>query len=162
MSTKTTTQQTQAQSGGYNNTNTFGYAPSLPETADISALRGFKFQADPSIAFNTSQTKKQFNSSLNSPMGAKYNPAIQAAISRSGNADINARGAEQASEANQALQTQQYAQKLQLASMTAPQLVNTGSSGTSSSTGSGSGTQVQSQSPLGAIGDVGSSLIMAF
>lgn len=161
MSTKTKTEQ--STSGAYNNTNAYNYmAP--PETSDVKALRDYKFTADPSIAYNTAAAKKQFNASLDSPFSAGYNPAIKAAIQRSGNADINMRGAEQASEANQGLQTQNYAQKLQVAGMTAPQLVNTGSSGTSNSSGSGTQTVTPSMGASLAQGasDVGSSLIMAF
>lgn len=148
MSKKTTTQQTQQQqqSSAFNNTNTYNWM-TAPETADVQALRDFKFTADPRIGYTYGNARNQAANSFNNPIGGNYSPQMRDQILRSTLSDLSQREGQAYSEANQGLQGQQFAQRGALASLTAPRLVQSGSSGTGTGTSSGSGTSVQS-SPI--------------
>lgn len=140
MSKKTKTTTTQQQS--HNDVNTYGWqAP--PETADVAAVRDFKFTADPRIGYAFGDAKNQVGNSFNNPLGGVYSPQMRDSILRNSLSDLGQKEAQAYSEANQGLQGQQFAQKGLVAGMTAPRMVQTGSSGT----GTGSGTQATS-SPM--------------
>lgn len=145
MSKKTTTQQTQQQqqSSAYNNTNTYNWM-TAPENADVQALRDFKFTADPRIGYTYGNARNQAANSFNNPIGGNYSPQMRDQILRSTLSDLSQREGQAYSEANQGLQAAQFGQKGLVAGMTAPRLVQTGSSGTGTGTSSGSGTSVQS------------------
>jgi hypothetical protein len=145
--TKRKTTQTQSQS--YNNANTYGHV-TTPETADIAAMRDFKFTADPSIGNAFGSAKNQIANSFNNPIGGVYSGNMRDSILRSSLSDLGQREAMARSEANQSLQGQQFGQRAAVAGMTAPRLVQTGGSGT----GSSSGTTIQGQSPLDTIGQI--------
>lgn len=135
---KTTTTQTQNTA----NTNQYGWQ-TPPESADLQAVRDFKFTADPSIGYAFGNAKNQIANSFNNPLGGVYSGNMRDSILRSSTADLGQREAQAKSEANQQLQGSQYGQKALVAGMTAPRLTQTGSTGTSS----GTGTQ-QTSSPI--------------
>lgn len=139
---KTTQQQTQ----NYNNTNTYGWQQ-MPDTADIAALRDFQFTADPSIGYTYGNARNQLANSFNNPLGGNYSPQMRDQIQRSGNADLAQREGQARSEANQGLQSLRFGQRAAVAGMSAPRLVQTGGSGTSSA----NGTTTQSGGMLGDI-----------
>jgi hypothetical protein len=141
MSKKTKSTQTQNQN--YNNTSTYGWqAP--PETADVQAVRGFNFTADPSIGYAFGSAKNQIANSFNNPMGGTYTPQMRDAIQRSSFSGLAQQEAQAKSEANNALQGQRFGQRMAVASLTQPRLTQTGSTGTSA----GQGTAIQSSSML--------------
>lgn len=154
MSKKTKTQQTQnqqtqgTQSSQFAHTNTYDWL-NPPDTADIQSLRDFKFTADPRIGYTYGNARNQAANSFNNPLGGAYSPQMRDQILRSTLSDLSQREGQAYSEANQQLQGAQAAQKAGVAALTAPRMVQTGSSGvgsgTSSGTSSGTGTAVQQQ-----------------
>lgn len=147
-----TNQQHQGQqSTAFQNTNTYDWMKP-PETADVQALRDFKFTADPRIGYTYGNARNQAANSLNNPLGGNYSPQMRDQILRSTLSDLSQREGQAYSEANQGLQGAQYGQRAALAAITAPRLTQTGSSGvgsgSSSGTSSGTGTSVQS-TPVG-------------
>jgi hypothetical protein len=141
VSKKTKTETKQNQS--YNNTSSYGYVGG-PSSADIDAVRNFQFKADPSIGFVYGGAKNQIANSFNNPTGGVYPPQMRDAILRSSLSDLAQKESQAKSEANHALQGQQFGQRSLVASLTAPRFVQTGSSGTST----GQGNTVQSSSML--------------
>lgn len=136
----TTTQQS------YSGTNSYGFM-TPPETEDVKALRSFEFTRDPRIGYAFGNAKNKTANSFNNPIGGVYSPQMRDAILRSKYQELAQAESQSHSEANQALQGQQFGQRAAVASMSSPRLVQTGSSGTSS------GTNVQQQQPdiLGSI-----------
>lgn len=131
--------QEQKQSQSYNNSTSYGWQ-TPPESADVAALRGFKFQADPSIGNAFGSAKNQIANSFNNPIGGLYSGNMRDSILRSSLSDLSQKEAMARGEANSALQGQRFGQAATVASMTAPRLVTTGSSGS----GTGQSTAVQS------------------
>lgn len=144
---KTTTTQTGTQSGTQSgaSTNTFGYMQP-PDTPDIQGLRGFEFQSDPSSPYRTARAHESLHNSYLNPYGAYTTPAIRDAALRTGDMNINQQAGQQSAEDNYNLQGQRYGQRLALAGMTAPQMVQTGGSYSGNSSGMSSGTGTSQQS----------------
>lgn len=139
MPKKKATQQTQ-QNTSFNNTQTYGWQ-TPPESADVEALRGFKFQADPSIGFAYGSAKNQIANTFNNPAGGYYTPQMRDAILRSSLQALGQQEAAAKSQAYNETQGQRFGQAATLASLTAPRMVTTGSSGTGTSTGTATATQ---------------------
>jgi len=139
--TKKKQQTQQTQNTSYNNTNTYGWQ-TPPESADVQAVRDFKFSADPRIGYTYGNARNQAANSFNNPLGGVYSPQIRDQISRSMISDLGQKEAQAYSEANQGLQGQQLAQKSLVAGLTQPRMVQTGGSGTG--TMAGNATQTQS------------------
>ena len=103
-----------------------------PDSADIAAYRDYKPQVDPTIAHGAAASRNRLNSSFINPLGGFSTPQRDEAIRRAGNRDID----QQASQAFRAgaydVNQQRGGQLAGLAALTAPRLVQTGSSGTSS------------------------------
>lgn len=151
---KTTTNQTQNQSQNtqFNNTASYGeYKPT--DTADISAFRDFRPQADPGIAAQYGAERNRLNQSFINPLGGQYSPHIADAIKRSEGRDISQRESQAFREGAYDVNNQRAGQLGSLAALTAPRLIQTGSSGTGSGTSTGSmqGTQVQGNNLFGDI-----------
>lgn len=125
---------TQNQNTGYTNTANYGQiAPN--DTPDIQAYRNYRPEVDPSIAFGASSARNRLNSSFINPLGGNYSATMQDAIKRSGNREID-QDASQAFRAGQYDVNQQRGGQLgALAGLTAPRIVQTGSSGTGTSSG---------------------------
>jgi hypothetical protein len=141
VSKKQTTTQNQQQN--FNNTSTYDWMKH-PGSADIDAVRNFKFTADPRIGYAFGNAKNQAANSFNNPLGGVYSPQMRDSILRSSLSDLAQKEGQAYSEANQGLQGQQFSQRALVANMTTPRLVQSGSSGT----GNSSGTTVQSGSML--------------
>lgn len=127
---KAETKQTQS----FNNTNSYGFM-TPPDTGDIAALRDFKFNVDPSVGYAYGSAKNQIANTFNNPAGGNYTPQMRDAILRSQYAQLAQGEAGARSEAAQALQGQQFGQRAAVAGLTAPRMVQTGSSGTGQSQG---------------------------
>jgi hypothetical protein len=148
---KTKTDQTQSQN--YANTNT--YSQIAPEdTADIKAFRDFRPQTDPGLAAQYGNAKNQLTSSFNNPLGGYATAGMRDAQQRTGLRNLN-------QDESQAFRSGAYDQNQQrlgqvssLAALTAPRLVQSGSSGSGNMTGSS--TQVQSGDLLGQLIGAGS------
>lgn len=142
-------------------TNTYAYVPP-PITSQQSAydehIKSAYDTADPSIAYNFANQRESLNNTFNNPFGANVSPEVQQAIQTAGNeASYQAQG--------QAMREDVFNRKqgkttalAGSASMTAPQLVQTGGS----STGSMVGTQTTPIGPslIAAAGNVGSAALM--
>lgn len=139
MSRRTTTQQ-QQQTTHHANTNTYGYMPG-PGSADIDTLRNFQFTVDPSIGYVYGNARNQAANSFNNPLGGVYSPQMRDSILRSTLSDLTQREGQARSEAYQQTQGARFGQVATVAGLTAPRLVQTGSSGSSSGTSQGSTTQ---------------------
>lgn len=151
--------QTQTQQQSFNNQASYGWQQT-PDTKDIEALRGFQFQADPRIPYTFARQRQQLHESYHNPMGGYSTPQIRDAALRAGDEDSSQNEAQAYREENFGRQALEYGKLGQVASLTAPRLTQTGSSGT----GSGSSTIVQQESPLNSImqgaAGMGSALLM--
>lgn len=91
-------------------------------------------------------------------MGGYTTPQIRDAIRRSGQRELLQMGGQQTREGAYDVNRLNQSKNLALAGMTAPRLVNTGSTSTSTGTQSGTGTVTQSQNPFGTALQVGASM----
>lgn len=126
---KSQTQQNQA----FNNTASYDWKQT-PDSPDIEAYRSYRPQVDPTIAHGAAAARNRFNASFINPLGGFSTPQRDEAIRRAGNRQID----QDASQAFRAgaydVNQQRGGQLAGLAALTAPRLVQTGSSGTSSGT----------------------------
>lgn len=126
---KSQTQQNQA----FNNQASYDWKQT-PDSPDIEAYRGYRPQVDPTIAHGAAASRNRFNASFINPLGGYSTPQRDEAIRRAGNRQID----QDASQAFRAgaydVNQQRGGQLAGLAALTAPRLVQTGSSGTSSGT----------------------------
>jgi hypothetical protein len=135
---KTETTQTQNSNQAFNTQNAYGWmAP--PDTEDVSAFRDFRPQADPGIAAQFGAERNRLNSSFINPLGGNYSPRIMDAIKRSEGRDISQRESQAFRQGSYDVNQQRQGQLGALAAMTAPRLLQTGSSGTSSGSGTATG-----------------------
>lgn len=164
------TQQTsQSSNQATNNTNTYGYAPGA-QSPDIDAARNFQFSHDPRIPYTFSRAFERAKDTYANPLGGATTPQLRDATLRASAEDIGQQEGQAYAEEGRSLQGLEFAKLMDVASMTAPRFVQTGSSGTSSGTSTGSGTSsgtsntTQSQNPLNSIiggaSSMGSALIM--
>lgn len=135
---QSTTQNQQGSYTGnttYNNQNQYGWQQT-PDSADIQAFRAYRPQVDPSISYGAAEQKNRLNSSFVNPLGGNLTAGMRDRLQQAGNRQID-QDASQAFRAGQYDVNQQRAGQLgSLAALTAPRLVQTGSSGTGSSIGS--------------------------
>lgn len=145
----TSSKQKQTQQQSYSGTNQYGYE-TPPDTADVQAVRGFEFGVDPSIATAYGAAKNKIANQFSSPISGSYTPAMRDAILRSQYRDLAQQQAGAHSAAYADTQGSRFGQKAAVAAMTAPRLVQTGQSGSSS----GTGQQTYSPSPLSTVMDI--------
>lgn len=161
MSSKNKQQTTQTQNQSYSGTNTYGFM-TPPDTADVAAMRGFQFSADPRVPFAFGKARQGIAESYNNPLGGNVTPALRDAQMRASFEDIGQQEAQALREENYARQGLDYARTADVANMTQPRMVQTSQSGNSS--GTSSGNTVQSQGALPGIiqggSAVGSALLM--
>lgn len=130
----------------------------MPDSEDITALRGYRETLDPSIAHGYARRQSSLRNSYQNPLGQYTTPAMRDAALRSQEGDLEQEYG-QAQRVGYNDMQQRTGQRLAgLAGLTAPRLTQTGetssgsSSGTSSGTYSGqgtnSGTATQSESML--------------
>lgn len=122
-----------AQSQQYSNTAQYDWQ-NTPDTPDTAAYRNYRPEIDPSIAYGAANSRNRLNSSFINPLGGRLTGDMQDKLLRAGNRQID-------QDASQAFRLGQYdvnqqrgGQLAGLAALTAPRLVQTGSSGTGSGT----------------------------
>jgi hypothetical protein len=122
------------QNTSYSNQTNYGWQ-ATPDTKDTDALRNFTFSKDPSIGYSFARARQDLQDSYRNPIGGFYSPNMRDSEIRAGLSTLGQQEAEANSEANQQLQGQQFGQKATVASLTAPRLVQTSSSGTGAQQG---------------------------
>lgn len=131
------------QSSTSSTTNTFGFqAP--PDTADVQAMRDFKFQSDPRIGYTYGRQRNQAHESFQSPTGGYTTPQLRDATLRASDEDSAQNEAQAYREENYGRQAIDYGRLADIAQMTAPRMVQTSGSTT------GTGTS-QTSDPLGRV-----------
>jgi hypothetical protein len=166
---ETTQNQTQSQNQNYNNASTNSYSQITPnDTADISKFRDWNPQIDPGLGAQYGAAHERLHSSFINPLGGYSTPQMRDAQQRTGDRQLNQDEASAFRSGQYDVNNQKAGQLGTLATLTAPRLVQTGSTasgtGTSSGTSSGTGTTVQSGDLLGQIlggaAQVGSAALM--
>lgn len=159
---KTKTTQTQQQTGS--NTATYGYSPGA-DSADIQAQRNFEFTPDPRVGYAFARQRQQAHDSYAQPLGGYSTPQLRDAALRASDADSAQTEAQTLAEENHNLQGLKYAQKADVAQMTAPRFVQTG--GTTQQSGESSGTSQTNPGLMGYLSqgisagsNVGSAMLM--
>lgn len=139
MGDKQTTRQQQTQNQSFNTQNAYGWQ-TPNDTADVQVLRSHQFQIDPTIGYRVGGAIRRMQDSYQNPLGGYTTPQIRDATMRSQERELMQQGGQQFREGAYDVGNQQYGQKLAVAGMTAPRLVQTGSSGQQSGTSSGTAT----------------------
>jgi len=131
-----------------NTQNTYGFE-TAPDTPDIARLRNSQFEVDPGLSSQYSRQRQDLNKSFAQPLGAHLSPQVRDAQMRSGQERL---GRDEAT----ALRGGQFdANRLgferdrTVAGMTAPQLVQRGSTTSGTTTGN---TSQQGSPFMGALG----------
>lgn len=161
MSSKNKQQTTQTQNQAYTGSSTYNWM-TPPDTADIAAMRDFQFGADPRVPHTYARARSDLKESFNNPLGANMTSSLRDAILRSGYENLAQQEGQALREENYARQGLEYAKRADVAGMTQPRIVQTGSSGTSSGSSSGNVTQSQGVLPslIGGGSSVGAAMIM--
>lgn len=120
--------------------NTYGLTPG-PQSADIDAARNFQIQGDPKISYAFANARNKLEQGYNNPAGGYTNPQIRDAQIRAGQRGLAQDESQALREENVGLQGMRLGQKISVAGMTTPRVVQTGG------TSSGTGTSTTSQSP---------------
>jgi len=150
---KKTTKTTQNQTQSFNNANTYGQI-TPQDTQDTQNFRAWNPQIDPGLASQYGNAKNQFTSSFNNPLGGYQTAQTRDAQQRTGLRQLNQDEAQAFRSGSYDVNNQKAGQLGSLAALTAPRILQTGSSG--SGTGSGTSTQVQSGDLLGQLIGAGS------
>lgn len=137
--TKTTNTQSGTQSGQFGTTNTFERLPGA-ESADIDRVRNMQFRVDPTIGARVGEAQRNLKASFNNPLGGYSSPQQRDAIMRSQQREIFQQSGAQTRAGQYDVNQQNYGKNAFVAGLTAPPLVQTGSSGQSSGTSSGQST----------------------
>lgn len=120
--------------------NTFTRLPGA-SSPDIDKLREAKFDIDPGLSAEYGKARSDLNKSFQQPLGAYLSPQVRDAQMRSGNERLNRDEAEAMRKGQYDVNNMKYGRDVTVAGMTAPPLVQTGSSS--------SGTGTISQTPSG-------------
>lgn len=124
-------------------------------TADMTAVRDHKPQADPSIPHAFGRAKANLQGSFNNPLGAATTPAVREATLRAGEQELDQAQGQAERESFNDVNQQELQKKLALAGLTAPRIVQSGSSGTSTVPTPGIG-----ESIIGGAASVGSAALL--
>ena len=146
MSSRNRQQTTHTQNQAYNNTNTYDWM-TPPDTADIEAMRGFQFTADPRVPFTYAKARQNIGETYANPLGAYSTAGLRDAQTRASYEDLAQQEGQALREENYSRQGLEYAKRADVASMTQPRLTQTGGSGTSSGTAQGNTVQQNSLLP---------------
>lgn len=163
--TKQQQQQTQSHNQATSSTSTYGHVPGA-QSADIDAARNFQFSHDPRVPYAFARAYERSKETFANPLGANSTAGLRDATLRATSEDLGQQEGQAYAEEGRSLQGLEFAKLMDIASMTQPRFVQTGSTGTSSGSGTSSGTSTgqQSQSPLNALigggSSIGSALIM--
>lgn len=132
-----------SSTGAYSNTgsvsgkNIFDWQQ-MPDTPDILALRNINETVDPQLDYTYSRKKADLKSSFNNPLGGKTSAGIRDATLRSGLGNLESDYGQSRRVAFNDMQNRAAARKTNLAGLTAPRLVQSGSEETSSASGQSS------------------------
>lgn len=140
----------QTSTGTSSSTASYGYQVP-PSTPALDKLRSDTFEVDPGIAAQYGKQRADLNASFHQPTGAFLPPAVRDAQMRSGNERLGVEQANAQREGQFDVNKLNFARDQAVAGMSAPQLTQTGTSGTQQ------GTTIQSQSPWSTIAQVGAS-----
>lgn len=143
--------KTQKSTGTSQTTASYDYK-TPPSTPALDTLKSRTFEIDPGIAAQYGKQRSDLKSSFHQPNGAFLPPAVRDAQMRSGNERLGMQQAQAEREGQYDVNKLNYGRDLAVAGMSAPQLVQSGSSG------SQSGTTIQSQNPVGGIAQFGASV----
>lgn len=146
---KTTTTQNSTTSNAY------GWQVP-PDTADIAAQRGFKFQSDPRIPYTFSRAYQRAKDTYDNPTGGASTPQMRDATLRATAEDLGQEESQAYREENYGRQALEYGKLADVAQMTAPRLTQT------SGTTSGTGTQQTNPGLLNTVMQGASLGLMAF
>lgn len=138
--------QKSTQNTSFNNTSSYGWQET-PEPEGSKAVRDFTFTKDPVIGYSFARARQDLQDSYKNPIGGFYSPNMRDSQIRAGLATLGQLEAQANSEAGQQLQSSQFGQRTAYASLTAPRLTQTSSSGT----GTQQGVTQQSTDVLGAL-----------
>lgn len=122
-----------------------------PSTPALDQLRNRVFEVDPGIAAQYGKQRADLNASFHQPTAAYLPPQVRDQQIRSGNERLGMQQAQAQREGQYDVNKLNYGRDLAVAGMSAPNLVQTGSSG------SQQGTVKQSESPWGTIAQLGAS-----
>lgn len=121
-STKTSTGTTTTQ-------NQFQRLPGA-SSPDIDTLRGTQFKVDPTIGFRQAAGKRQLERTLNSPTGGYRTAAMRDALQLEGERELGQQAGMESRAGQYDVNNQTYGKNLAVAGLTAPPLVQSGSTGT--------------------------------
>lgn len=153
---KNTSKTTSSGSTNQQFNNTTAYGQIQPESNKyIDAFENYRPQVDPTIGFRAGDAKRRLNSQFANPLGGYATPAMKDAIMRSESRGIDQEAAQQFRAGQYDVNSQRMGQLGSLASMMAPRIVQTGSSGTSSGTQTGTQNTEAGKNLFGNILDVG-------
>lgn len=97
---------------------------------DIDTLRNTQFKVDPTIGFRAGSAKRRLENSYNNPLGGYTTPQIRDAQLRSGERSIDEQAGMESRAGQYDVNNQTFQKNAYLAGLTAPPLVQTGTSGT--------------------------------
>jgi hypothetical protein len=130
-----------------------------PDTEDIQSLRGWQPQVNPGLSYSFGRARQALKNQFANPLGADSSAASRDAAIYAGEEDLAQQEAQAYRDAYSDVNQQEGVKRTTLAGMTRPQLVGTGSTGSSS--GKSAGTTIESD-PLGGIAQGLSVAGMAF
>jgi hypothetical protein len=121
------------QNQQYNNTAAYDWKQT-PDSPDTAAYRAYRPEVDPTIGFRAGEAKRQLANSFINPLGGYSTPQRDEAIRRSQSRGIDEQAGMESRAGAYDVNQQRGGQLSTLAALTAPRLVQSGSSGTSSGT----------------------------
>jgi hypothetical protein len=139
MGNKATTKSNETQTQKYDTQSQYDFK-TAPDTADTSALRDMKFQIDPTIGYRASSAARRIGSQYSNALGPYSTASSRASMGRSAEMDLNQQSGEQFREGAFDANNQRLQQKMALAQMNRPQLVQTAQSGNQTGTNIGTST----------------------
>lgn len=131
--------------------NTFTRLPGA-SSPDIDTLRNTKFDIDPGLSAEYGKARSDLNKSFQQPLGAYLSPQVRDAQLRSGNERLNRDEAQAMRQGQYDVNNQKFGRDVTVAGLTAPPLVQAGSTST------GSGTVTQNPSAFSTALGIGSAV----
>jgi hypothetical protein len=140
----------QTTQGTTSNTASYDYK-TPPTTPALDTLKNQTFEIDPGIAAQYGRERNDLNRSFQNPTGAFLSPQVRDMQLESGRERLGSQEAQAMREGAYDVNKLNFARNQAVAGMSAPQLVQTGSTGTQQ------GTTIQSESPWKTALQVGAS-----
>lgn len=118
---------TKTNSSAGSTSNTFTRAPGA-SSPDIDRLRSQQFQVDPTIGARLGEAQRSLKNQFRNPAGGYTTPQMRDAIERSQSRELFQQGGAQMRAGQFDVNQQDYGRNLAVAGLTAPPLVQSGSS----------------------------------